>query len=269
MQLVFSFLGTFQVTLNGKPLRFATDSARALLAYLVVEAFPAGHLHSRLFLAHLLWPEQPEATARHNLRQALLHLRQGLGEAASPLLQSTTQNLGISTEVPLSCDVHRFQQLLDGCTSHPRAGLDQCTSCLNHFDQAVALYPGEFLHGLSFTGSYPFEDWVLIRREQMHWQVIHALHALTESSARIGDYTRMQHYAERQLAREPWHEEAHRQLMTALAARGERSAALAQYKICRRILAKELDTTPSAETEALYIEIKQGNLRSLNEARRS
>ncbi|MBX2997481.1 MAG: hypothetical protein KF893_03140 [Caldilineaceae bacterium] len=244
--------------MNGRPLRFATDSARALLAYLVVEASPAGRTHSRLLLAHLFWPDQCTATARHNLRQSLLHLRQGLGEAALPLLHVTAQSLGIAPEVATICDVHRVQQILDGCASHPHTALHQCSSCLHELEQAIILYKGEFLHGLSVAGGYPFEDWVLLRREQIHRRIIHILHSLAEYHAATGSYERVQYYAERQLALEPWREEAHRQMMIALSANGDRTAALTQYKICCRILAKELDTIPSFETEVLYLQIKQG-----------
>lgn len=78
MTLSFSLLGHLRVTVDGKPARFATDYVRALLAYLVVEAQPEGRVYPRTTLAALLWPEQPEPVARHNLRQALLHLRQAL-----------------------------------------------------------------------------------------------------------------------------------------------------------------------------------------------
>ena len=47
-------------------------------------------------------------------------------------------------------------------------------------------------------------------------------------------------YTFRQLALEPWREEATRQAMRLLAARGQRSAALAQYDTCRHVLAAEL-----------------------------
>ena len=76
--LTISLLGAFQVTLDGAPVTdFATDKARALLAYLAVEA---DRPHRREALAGLLWPDQPERKARQNLRQALLHLRQALGD---------------------------------------------------------------------------------------------------------------------------------------------------------------------------------------------
>ena len=44
--------------------------------------------------------------------------------------------------------------------------------------------------------------------------------------------------------------------MLALARTGQRSATLAQYKRCRRLLRQELDVEPSAETTALYEHIK-------------
>jgi predicted ATPase len=67
-------------------------------------------------------------------------------------------------------------------------------------------------------------------------------------------------YATRQLELDPWREEAHRQLMRALALSGQRSAALAQYEACRRVLAKELGVEPAAETNALFEQIKVGAL---------
>jgi len=60
---------------------------------------------------------------------------------------------------------------------------------------------------------------------------------------------------------EPWREEAHRQLMRILAHSGQRSAALAQYKVCRRILAEELGVEPDAETQALYARIRDAGNR--------
>jgi hypothetical protein len=78
VHLSISLLGSLQVTLTGDPVTgFATDKTRALLAYLAIEA---GRLHRRDALAGLLWPDEPQATARRNLRQALLFLRQALDD---------------------------------------------------------------------------------------------------------------------------------------------------------------------------------------------
>ena len=48
--------------------------------------------------------------------------------------------------------------------------------------------------------------------------------------------------------------------MAALALGGERSAALAHYEACRRLLAQELGCEPEDETQALYAQIRDGTL---------
>jgi ATP-dependent Clp protease ATP-binding subunit ClpA len=45
---------------------------------------------------------------------------------------------------------------------------------------------------------------------------------------------------------------------------GQRSAALAQYEVCRRLLAQELGVEPEAETRALYEQIRNSELRIAN-----
>ena len=70
----------------------------------------------------------------------------------------------------------------------------------------------------------------------------------------------MEGYARRQLALEPWNEGAHQNLMLALALGGQRAAALRQYEACRSVLAQELGVEPSAETEALKRQIRDGNI---------
>ena len=68
-QLVLRLLGPFQAMLDERPITgIESNKVRALLAYLAVEA---DRPHSRDELIGLLWPEQPDVTARANLRQAL------------------------------------------------------------------------------------------------------------------------------------------------------------------------------------------------------
>jgi hypothetical protein len=57
---------------------------------------------------------------------------------------------------------------------------------------------------------------------------------------------------------EPWREDAHRQVMRLLAGAGQRSAALAQYRECRRILEAELGVEPEEGTTDLYHRIRDG-----------
>ena len=57
---------------------------------------------------------------------------------------------------------------------------------------------------------------------------------------------------------EPWDELAHTHLMRLLAQAGQRSAALAQYETCRRMLMEEFGVKPSAATKQLYEQIRDG-----------
>jgi len=50
-------------------------------------------------------------------------------------------------------------------------------------------------------------------------------------------------------------------MMKALALDGERSAALAQFDTCKRVLAEELDVEPSAETRELYEQVRLGTIK--------
>ena len=92
-QLALQLLGPFQATLDERRSRaFESNKVRALLAYLAVEA---DRPHSRDELIGLLWPDQPDATARANLRQALANLRQVIGDRTSdtPSLSTTSDSI--------------------------------------------------------------------------------------------------------------------------------------------------------------------------------
>ena len=79
-RLSLSFLGPFQVTLDGQPVTgFKSNKVRALLAYLAVEA---DRPHRREVLAGLLWPDWPDRDALSNLRYALSNLRRVIGDRA-------------------------------------------------------------------------------------------------------------------------------------------------------------------------------------------
>ncbi len=89
---------------------------------------------------------------------------------------------------------------------------------------------------------------------------IDGLYRLADYYERRGDYTQAYQFAVRQLDLDPWCEEAYCQVMRALAFDGQRSAALAQYETCRRILSLELKVEPGDETQALFETIKAGKL---------
>jgi predicted ATPase/Tfp pilus assembly protein PilF len=122
----------------------------------------------------------------------------------------------------------------------------------------VQLYRGAFLAQFFLSDSDVFEEWASLKREWFHLHVVEALTILAHYYERRGNLARARAYMRQQVNLEPWREEAHRYLMQLLALEGQRSAALAQYKICCQALEKELNAAPTDETLALYRRIRDG-----------
>ena len=242
-------LGKPQITLGEAPLSgLGTAKAEALLYYLAVTGRP----HSRETLVELLWGEMPEASAKRNLTTTLSTLR----KVFEPNLIVEPHSITFNLEAPHQVDVTIFQAAIEGSTALEPTDLERDLAPLR---QAVNLYGGEFLEGFYVKNALSFEEWVLEQRERLRELMLQALHHLVEHYGKQAEADNVValEYATRLLALEPWRELAHRQMMILLARNGQRSAALAQYEACRRILAEELGVEPAAETTALYERLKR------------
>lgn len=257
-------LGQFTVQVGQQPTPpFRTDKVRALLAYLALEP----RTHRRETLAALLWPDIGQEYAQNNLRSALHRLRQPL-QAMDPqltaqIIHSTRQTITLD-EAHLRCDVPQFTTLVNASAAHARsavtdeAHLVQCAECRARLAQAAELYQGELLAGFTLGDASPFDEWLLLRREALHQQMVVLLFDLAAAYLTHAEWTPAQRYARRILALEPWREEGHRLLMQILVRSGQRSAALAQYQQCCQALKAELGVEPAEETIALYEQIRTG-----------
>lgn len=240
--LNLALLGSPRVLRDGQPLTaFATVKAQALLFYLAVTARAAAH--RRDALAALLWGEMSDAQARQNLRTVLHDLRSLVGDH----LHINRQTVAFDHASPYWLDVELLRRSLASTTAPVDLAARQAT---------VDLYQGEFLSGFYVRQAPAFEAWVLEQREQLHTQVVETLFGLVRAYIQREEYTRALAANRRLLFLDPWSEPAHRQQMLILAQTGERSAALAQYETCRRILLAEFGVEPLPETTALYERIR-------------
>jgi DNA-binding SARP family transcriptional activator/predicted ATPase len=254
--LSIQVLGEFEVSNGDETISsFESDKVRALLAYLVVEA---GRSHRRETLVGLLWPDCSEQTARHNLSQALFNLRQVLGDhtANPPYLQITRDAVQFNRESDYSLDLEEF----DARCSAWEKSRGQEKADITPLKDLVRLYRGKFLQEFYLKDSTEFEEWILVQRASVHQRVMDALTILADEFEKRGDFQSAQRYCRRQLKLDPWREEAHCHLMRLLAQDGQRSAALAQYEICRNLLAEEFGVEPSPQTRALYEQIRTNNI---------
>ena len=117
-RIAISLLGPMQVTLENVAVAdFEADSARALLAYLMMQREVPS---PRELLAGLLWPESPEPEARRNLRSALYRLRLSIGdhEAEPPFLKISRDALQHNAESDYWLDVETFTHLVTFTHTH-------------------------------------------------------------------------------------------------------------------------------------------------------
>ncbi|MCB9148733.1 MAG: hypothetical protein H6641_08220 [Caldilineaceae bacterium] len=250
-KLEIALLGPLQVRLDGDLLTpLPLKKAQALLAYLAVEAATA---HPRERLALLLWPDQPKELAFKSLRQTLHKLRQAL---PTNFLLTTRLDVQFNHRADCALDVANFSELIAACQRHATSHPELCVDCVARLEQAAALYGGDFLQHFVLPESDAFAEWVMFKREWLQHEVLDALFRLAEYYGQQGHFERARQYAWRQTELDPPREEAHRQLMQALALSGHRSEALAQYEICRRILANVMVAEPAQETTALYAHIR-------------
>ena len=122
--LALSFLGGFQVVLDGHPVtEFKSNKVRALLAYLAVEA---DRPHRREALAGLLWPERSDRDALSNLRYTLANLRRTLGDpsAATPFLLITHDTIQFNPISDHWLDVAELERLIADACAHRLEGAD-------------------------------------------------------------------------------------------------------------------------------------------------
>lgn len=236
-------LGKLQIRRDGRILAdFPTRKVEALLVYLAC----TGRSHSREQLAELLWDDRTQSQSLTNLRATLSRLN----EQVAPFLLINRKDVSIHPQAEIWVDSVELSTAL-----HSNKRL-QSSSATNSLERALTLYKGDFLAGFYINESQGFEDWQLAERERLRVSVVEALSHLANIHLEQGRFDAGLTHATRLLELDPLREDAHRQVMMLLAGSGQRSAALAHYDICRRILADEFGLEPEVATTTLYHQIR-------------
>jgi DNA-binding SARP family transcriptional activator len=244
MALQIHLLGPVRLSRDDVPIELPYRRPLALLVYLLLTHRP----QSRQHLTDLLFdgPADPRAALRWNLSK----LKKALG---TDYLLANRREIAFNFEADCWVDVLCFETLAVG-------------EEVDSLRQAVELYQGDFLEGAYVRNAPEFEQWVLAQQARLRGLALAALQRLAVTYSAQGDagHSAALDYTNRLLALEPWREEAHRGLMLLLARGGQRRAALAQFEICRQVLAEELGVEPGPETVELYERIRAGDLARLH-----
>ncbi|MES4903544.1 MULTISPECIES: BTAD domain-containing putative transcriptional regulator [unclassified Streptomyces] len=182
---------------------------------------------TRTYVAGTLWPDVTASRANANLRSSLWRATR----TGHQVIDASTQELAISKHIAV--DLHtaagRAQRLLD--MSCP---CDDILTAQTRADLSADLLP-----------EWSENEWVLIEQEQYHELRLYALEAMTERLTAAGRHGEAVAAGLAAVRAEPLRESAHRALMNAHLAAGNRGAALLQYEQCRRVLREELGLEPS------------------------
>jgi serine/threonine-protein kinase len=202
----------------------------ALLAYLAV-AHDGGFCRRDTIVA-VFWPELDEDHARGALRQAVRFLRRSLGP---DVLESRgEEEIGVRKRA-FRCDAVTFAAAV--------ARAD--------FDQALALYRGQFLESFFVAQAPAFERWLERKREELRWSAFHAASTLAAMAEREHQLASAADWARRAAVLAPFDESARRRLISLLGLLGDRAGAMHAYDEFARRLAYEYELEPAPETKTL------------------
>src|SRR3954453_13038556 len=227
--LRLTLLGPPAITRDGRTLAFDTRKATALLAFLALEGKP----QPRDRLPPPLWPDADPSRARSALRRTVSVTAAQVGGA----LETERAHLALR-DGAWWCDAVEFRTL----TSRRDAAADR---------QAADLYPDDFLAGFSLRDAPGFDDWQAAVGDDLRRRLTQVLARQADRAVADGDLDRALATAQRWLSLDPLHEPAHRMLMQLHAWRGDRAAAIRQYRTCARTLDDELGVAPLDEAAGL------------------
>jgi predicted ATPase/DNA-binding SARP family transcriptional activator len=232
-RLTISLLGPLRVRIGTSDADLPTRrGARELFAALAFSAVPL----ERRWLAHALWPDADNATARSNLRRHVAFLDRWLAHrtgCSSPIVRHRT-TLALNADLIESLDARRFDEAVAAGT----------------LDDAIAAYGGDLLNDLD-------AEWIAehrLRLRARYEDVVGMLVTRARQADSSDDALRYLQYAR---AIDPYNESWLRMCMRVRYGAGDRAGALHEYETYRALLSSELELEPMPETFMLAESVRR------------
>ncbi|MBV8518088.1 MAG: response regulator [Acidobacteria bacterium] len=237
--LHLELLGDFRLrSESGALANISAKKSQAMLAYLGVKP---SQLVSRDKMASLLWSSTAPEQARQSLRQTLSTLRKELAQLSpQKVLIEDGDFLALDSSL-VYVDVAEFESLINAGSAEA-------------LDPATRLYNGDFMDGFQIDEE-KFDQWVIAERDRLHRLALKAHAQLVEQLARADAIDEAIGVAQQSLRLDPLQESMHRTLMRLFVKSGDLTNALQQFDNCAKVLRRELNVEPDAETKGLQQEI--------------
>jgi len=253
----FSLLGPPVLLADGKPVHLLKKPL-GLLSFLAMEQ---ARPHERVTLSDMFWPDFPQSRADNSLRQALHSLRKVLDTAdCPPLFPESRTSVMINPDHPLRIDAQKLIRPPASCPFFHDP--EHCSSCETQILEALRNVRGPFLEGFSLPDCEEFENWITGTRDDLLVRVGWESDRLVRLREKTGSLDEALLLLDRTLRMDPLDEPRHGRMMLLLAESGNRTAALHQFEVCRKMLREQLGVEPDPKTRAILERIRSGDIRS-------
>lgn len=232
-------LGALEIAVDGRPLSAtAWRSPRPRELFLFLLLHPEGSSREQIGLA--FWPEASAAQLRNSFHVTLHHVRRALGRSDAIAIERGRYRL--NPALAPWCDALEFQERCRDALRKAKGRGDAKAALIS----ALELYRGPLGEGLDLG------EWAGEVKDHVARLAADGLWALAQLHLAAGERTAAIPLLEQLVRIDGLREEAHRSLMEALDATGNRGGALAHYRRLVERLEREYDTRPEAATTALY-----------------
>ena len=204
-------------------------------------------------LLDLLWGDESAADPANSLKGLLFRVRamfgkDGLGfENPKQVILYQNGSYFFNENISIELDTEAFEQ-------HYRAAesmLDHHDTCLGHMLDALALYRGDFLPQNSGN------RWITPLNVYYHSRFLKLCTDAVDLMREDGRHEEIIQLCRHAIAIEPYDENLHRSLISALAATGSMHSAMQHYNYTTELFMNQFGVTPSAEMTALYRELSK------------
>jgi DNA-binding SARP family transcriptional activator len=230
MQPSLRLLEPPNITMSGKSYDLLPHKPVCLLVYLAYQ----GTWVNREVLASLFWPEDDDASARHNLR----------------MLLSRAKQLPWAREVETETTRLRWQVQTDVAAFREAVGQ-------GNWERVATLHQVPLLADWRLSDMPGLEEWLELEREDLLSTWREATLNYSRSLKQQQDYTRAADLLKKLHSHDPLEEDVLALYLESAYLAGQRDEALKTYEMFKTILAKELDLKPLQETTALAETIRR------------
>lgn len=226
--------GKFSVTAEGRDVKFRTEKAEELFAFLIQHG---SEFVSRGKIIDRLWEDFEGDRALTHFNTTLCYVKKALLQYGVQISIQYGKGAYRLEMRDIDCDYIKFSS----CAAKSAAG----QAGIGPARGAALLYRGEYLLGWE-------TDWAAAKRLALQTEYIRLLIQISGYYKDAGDYTEAVRWLEAGLPHEPLHRELNYCLMAALLACHERAAAAEYYELYRNGLLKKAKREPDEDFQALF-----------------